>query len=318
MRGKLFAFVAALLLTVTAGSWAQQSGGFPSRPRFQSVGIGTAPLAGTGNLRATGITRLGGATGTVFGTAQLNVSNSTAAYLELSDNGTRSTLLGADAGGGFIGTFSNHDFAIRTNNVTRISVSSGGTTTLEGQLNLNGSTTRNIAFTPFGAGGVQQNGIQWFTDNNLYIDSASTGTPTGGAINFRTGPSTQVRLNIAADGATTLNGLRIHAGAGTFNGAFACSIEIASTVTPSVVGGNCPATSWTPSVSRTSTGVFVITHNLGASNGFTPVCMTRDNGGVLRHVIGQSTTSTTFTVHLFSSAGALTDGGNIWCVLHVR
>lgn len=58
MRGRILAFSAGILLAVTAGVLAQSSG-FPSRPRFQSVGVGTTAPA-TGNVNITGAYQVNG------------------------------------------------------------------------------------------------------------------------------------------------------------------------------------------------------------------------------------------------------------------
>jgi hypothetical protein len=80
-------------------------------------------------------------------------------------------------------------------------------------LRIEGGTTRAIEFLPFGAGAAIQNGLQWFSDNNAYLDAPSTGTPTGGAINFRTGSSTTTRLTIDSAGNTNVVGaLQVNGG----------------------------------------------------------------------------------------------------------
>jgi hypothetical protein len=52
MRGKITAILFGVLLAIAGGVIAQ-SGGFPSRPRFQSVGVGVAAPAGAGDITAT-------------------------------------------------------------------------------------------------------------------------------------------------------------------------------------------------------------------------------------------------------------------------
>jgi hypothetical protein len=50
---KLQALIFGILIAVTVGAIAQRTGGFPSRPRFQAVGIGTTAPTDVGSLTAT-------------------------------------------------------------------------------------------------------------------------------------------------------------------------------------------------------------------------------------------------------------------------
>lgn len=63
---------ASLLLTLSAS--AQTTGGFPSRPKFQSVGVGVAAPAGVGNVTITG-TFTGAHSGSGASLTNLNASN---------------------------------------------------------------------------------------------------------------------------------------------------------------------------------------------------------------------------------------------------
>jgi hypothetical protein len=60
----------------------------------------------------------------------------------------------------------------------------------------NGNNGGQIAMTAVGAGGTANSALQLFTDNNLYIDSSSSGTPTGGNINFRGGTGIPLMLEL--------------------------------------------------------------------------------------------------------------------------
>jgi hypothetical protein len=132
----------------------------------------------------------------------MRLSGSTNAYIELSDNGTRSFLIGADSTGGLAGTYTNHQFALRTNNTDRIVIGPDGSyaADIRGSIFLGRNIFNNarIDTIPAGAGAAAQGGLQWFSDNNLYIDAPVTGTPAGGAIVMRTAPSFARSLVVAA------------------------------------------------------------------------------------------------------------------------
>jgi hypothetical protein len=87
-------------------------------------------------------------------------------------------------------------------NVTIVAPSSGAALTLGQYLqlpayaNLHGQ----IQITPVGTGAVGQSAFQYYSDNNLYIDAPTTGTPSGGATYLRTGTgSTIPALTLAAN-----------------------------------------------------------------------------------------------------------------------
>lgn len=55
MRGKLLSLVSGMLATLTLVALMGQTGGFPSRPRFQAVGIGQVANATSGTLQMSGV-----------------------------------------------------------------------------------------------------------------------------------------------------------------------------------------------------------------------------------------------------------------------
>lgn len=97
MSAKVTWALAAALLTITAGVIAQTSG-LPSRPRFQSVGIGEAAPTGTGSLALTG--------SITAGSLVVPTGSSTAAtaFLRPTSDAQQYVLLGrSQAGPGIVG-----------------------------------------------------------------------------------------------------------------------------------------------------------------------------------------------------------------------
>lgn len=108
---------------------------------FRSTTASSSPTTGAltvaGGLGISGTINAGAmkvGTGTSLFSAQLKVTETSGgAYTEVSD-GIRSIVIGADGVGGWIGTYTNDQFVIRSNNTARITVSAGGTTNVYAQL----------------------------------------------------------------------------------------------------------------------------------------------------------------------------------------
>jgi hypothetical protein len=92
MRGKVIGFVAGVALATAAVVFAQ-SGGYPTRARFNSVGIGAAPPAGNGGLT---LTTLNGIAPSDF--ARASQANTFAGIQTISSAGGTSYLLERDTG----------------------------------------------------------------------------------------------------------------------------------------------------------------------------------------------------------------------------
>jgi hypothetical protein len=81
-------FSIGALVAVAVGALAQSGGGFPSRPRFASVGVGIAAPSGTGNMQASGL--VSGASLNIGGTALTANASGTVATLPISMANTSS------------------------------------------------------------------------------------------------------------------------------------------------------------------------------------------------------------------------------------
>lgn len=79
-----------------------------------------------------------------------------------------------------------------------------GNESLAGQLSLTAQTGNNINILPEGSGATIQSALQYFSDNNLYLDAPRTGTPTGGQIFLRCGSASSTCLNLNASGVLTI------------------------------------------------------------------------------------------------------------------
>lgn len=99
----------------------------------------------------------------------------------------------------------------------KLTISAAGAVTLASNLTATGGTSTfanvtaanctlgavgQLIFTPIGSGAAAQSVAQYFSDNNLYIDSPVTGTPAGGSTLLRTGigsPTTRVTISSAGN-----------------------------------------------------------------------------------------------------------------------
>lgn len=99
-------FIGGLLVALTVGAIAQ-TGGLPSRPRFLSVGVGTAAPSTNGNMAVTGTITAGNFSAGTSGQLTARVYNVT--------DGTRVGFLQADGGGISIGAQSNHPVSFYQN-----------------------------------------------------------------------------------------------------------------------------------------------------------------------------------------------------------
>jgi hypothetical protein len=99
------------------------TGGFPSRPRFQAVGVGTSAPATAGTVLISTVPNELGVT------SQLGVQAAGSANFGIRDaTNDIEVLVRADSvTGGVVGTFTNHPFEVRTNNTARLTVSADGT-----------------------------------------------------------------------------------------------------------------------------------------------------------------------------------------------
>src|SRR5205814_2852174 len=115
---------------------------------------------GIGNMSPASLLYVGGGTVTAGPLPGLNVALGGASYVTASD-GTRTTFLGADASGsGIVGTLSNSDLVLRSNNTERIRIlASGnvgmGTTTPSQKLDVYGNV--NVSG-PAGSGNIYVSG----------------------------------------------------------------------------------------------------------------------------------------------------------------
>lgn len=102
----------------------------------------------------------------------------------------------------------------------KLTISAAGAVTLASNLTATGGTSTfanvtaanctlgavgQLIFTPIGSGAAAQSVAQYFSDNNLYIDSPVTGTPAGGSTLLRTGiGSLTTRVTISSAGNITV------------------------------------------------------------------------------------------------------------------
>jgi hypothetical protein len=229
-------------------------------PLGGNVGIGTTSPASL--LQVGGAAIAGGAL------PGINVAVAGGAYVLASD-GTRSAFMGVDASNyGMVGSLSNHDFTLRTNNVERVRISSGGNvgigTTAPGNLldvgsasqfrvNSTGNLTKvnNVAYSwPASQGGASTTltndgsgnltwssggSSQWTTSaSNIYYNTGNVGVGTSNPT-----AKLQVEGDIAATGTGKVlfgYSIQTYASAGTAAARAACPAN------SMILGGGCWAT----------------------------------------------------------------------------
>lgn len=87
---------------------------------------------------------------------------------------------------------------LATGGVARLTISATGVAAFSSTVSINGATGGQLQMTPIGAGGAVQSVLQVFTDNNTYLDAPTSGTPTGGKINFRVGAGLAAAMTLDA------------------------------------------------------------------------------------------------------------------------
>lgn len=205
MKHKISAFIAGVLIAVSVAAVAQRTGGFPSRPMFQSVTLSTGTRAGTGDLRINaGSLGIGTAPTATNGT----IATESASYNDTTAPAYRATFT-AGASGIFtpratdiqIGATTAHSLLLITNGAARHTIGSTGQHTLDSgsvagavvihNTNANGPyTTWSRSSTPFGdIGNAPQIGVG-------AVDDFAIGTRGTGDFLVATGGTIAERLRI--------------------------------------------------------------------------------------------------------------------------
>lgn len=168
MKNKIVSIaLLVLLLSVSVfaqvGQWTVGDPGVQAgRLLFYGSTSGSFRLE-TATATATG---LKAGSGTIAGTGNIggfNVGCGTDCYVDVS-NGTTMVYMWSDSGGNGVGTFTNHDFQLRTNNITRQTLSTAGafrwhaygagtlTTDASGNITAVSDERRKFVLRPFQAG----------------------------------------------------------------------------------------------------------------------------------------------------------------------
>jgi hypothetical protein len=130
-------FIAALalgaLLPVALAVYAQ-SGGYPTRARFNSIGVGAAPPAGNGGIAVTTVNgiapsdfaRLSQANTWNGGTQISRSTGGTVGWRSNYNDSVFTDFVSSSSGVGYAGTSSNHPFRLLSNNAERIKIAADG------------------------------------------------------------------------------------------------------------------------------------------------------------------------------------------------
>jgi hypothetical protein len=147
------------------------------------------------NVDPTGYINMGDLTvNRVFSIAALSVRDSSHGYIEVT-NGTASTVIGADVGGSFIGSYPATQFALRTNNAVRVTVQAGGRVIVGDP----------AVSTIFSSGGLSVVGSAAYTELSDGTRSMYSGADAGGTfvgsytshlLGFRTGAARRAYFDV--------------------------------------------------------------------------------------------------------------------------
>lgn len=185
-------------LTVSAGTSAVQA-------LTATTGVFASTLSAAGITSSAGLTVSAGGATVTAGSVVVGVptgggqGTGTVNAAGLFVNGVAVSLSGATVTS-IAGTANQITASASTGAVT---LSLPSAVVFPGTISLNGQAGGNLKILPVGSGAVAQSVIQYFTDNNLYIDAPITGTPAGGQTIFRQDGGTSA-LTIKIDGGVVL------------------------------------------------------------------------------------------------------------------
>jgi hypothetical protein len=142
---------------------------------------------------------------------QLTVASTNSSQMTVTD-GTRQALLGADIGSNaYVGSYSNHEFGLRTNNTERWKLTTGGILESSGAQTIR-TSTGNLTI---GAGGTNSIIFQTNAANKMSIDNGGNVVALGNMTAFGTPSDIRFKYNIqplvgALDVITQLEGVRFN------------------------------------------------------------------------------------------------------------
>lgn len=312
--------------TTTVANWLDvtRSGAVVS-----DLSFGNATNNPTYTFLGNGRVTVGGAYG--GGTTPLLGVNSASSNFYGFFDGTHEALFGTFTSGGFVGTFSNHEFDIRTNNTARVVVSNTGTVTVSAPssgdaLTVNGVANQNAltiqaSSTTSQSAGVFLKGGTNSSDYAIVIENATAsstffkvfgdggitaGLPTGGDAGFGV-------INAAGD-------LRVNNVSACLSNGANCGpagrVTLAWSGTCSGTGCITGVAKNASSVTRNSAGNYTVNEStsIGSSSVCTATTFGSVNSGLFMHI--SSVLSTTVNVLSVNSSGAQTDvlGFSIICM----